>query len=76
MRLFAVDPYDLVLTKIERNADHDREAVMHLARTVPLDLKRLKRLYDEELKIYYEGGRHDSTVGLWIDMIQQERRRN
>jgi hypothetical protein len=38
LRLFALDPYDLALSKLERNIQRDRDDVKHLARTVPLDL--------------------------------------
>ena len=37
LRLFALDPYDLALSKLERNIQRDRDDVKHLARTVPLD---------------------------------------
>src|SRR5437867_521191 len=33
LRLFALDPYDLALSKLERNVQRDRDDVMHLART-------------------------------------------
>ena len=39
LRLLALDPYDLALSKLERNIQRDRDDVMHLARTVPFDLK-------------------------------------
>lgn len=37
LRLFALDPYDLALSKLERNAAVDRDDIKHLAKTVPLD---------------------------------------
>src|ERR1051326_7717000 len=42
LRLFALDPYDLALSKIERNTQRDRDDVKHLARTLPLELDVLK----------------------------------
>ena len=45
LRLFALDPYDLALAKIERNTERDRDDVKHLARVVPLDLETLKQRY-------------------------------
>src|SRR5262249_12492243 len=36
--LFALDPYDLALSKLERNTQRDRDDVKHLARRVPLDV--------------------------------------
>ena len=37
LRLCALDPYDLALSKLERNIQRDRDDVKYLARTVPLD---------------------------------------
>ena len=50
LRLFALDPYDLALSKIERNTQRDRDDVKHLARAVPLDLGVLKDRYQKELR--------------------------
>lgn len=35
LRLFALDPCDLALSKLERNTQRDRDDVKHLARTIP-----------------------------------------
>jgi Nucleotidyltransferase of unknown function (DUF6036) len=45
LRLFALDPYDLALSKLERNEQLDRDDVKHLARTIPLDLTVLQDRY-------------------------------
>ena len=37
LRLYALDLYDLVLTKLTRNIERDREDVKYLARTIGLD---------------------------------------
>jgi hypothetical protein len=42
LRLLALDPYDLALSKIERNSQRDRDDVKHLARVVPFDLEVLR----------------------------------
>jgi hypothetical protein len=42
LRLLALDPYDLALSKLERNIQRDRDDVKHLAKTVPFDLDVLK----------------------------------
>ena len=44
LRLMALDPYDLALTKLERNIERDRSDVQHLARTVPFDQIVLKHV--------------------------------
>ncbi len=49
LRLFALDPYDLALSKIERNSQRDRDDVKHLACMVPFDLEILRRRFEDEL---------------------------
>jgi hypothetical protein len=76
LRLFALDPHDLALTKLERNAPRDLEDVMHLARTAPLDLDLLRDRYRTEMRPYLSNEKwHDQTLGLWIGAIQEERSR-
>ena len=74
LRLFALDPYDLALSKLERNVQRDRDDVMHLARTVPFDLEVLKDRYQKELR-WQMGNpdREDLTLRLWIEAIEEER---
>lgn len=74
LKLFALDPYDLALSKLERNLEHDREDMLFLAQNVPLDLEIFKHRYDEELRVYVEDNiRHRSTFNLWIEMIEETR---
>ena len=72
--LFALDPYDVALTKIERNSPKDREDVKYLARSTPLDSGVLIERYRKELRDYLLiPEREDLTLKLWIDMIEEER---
>lgn len=74
IRLFALDPYDTALTKLERNSPKDREDVKFLARTVPFDLNILRERYVKELKDYLPvPDREELTLKLWIEMIEEER---
>ena len=74
LRLFALDPYDLALSKIERNTQRDRDDVKHLARTLPLDLNVLKDRYEKELRPDLGNPRReDLTLKLWIEAIEEER---
>jgi hypothetical protein len=76
LRLFALDPYDLALSKLERNVQRDRDDVMHLARTVPFDLEVLKDRYQRELRWQLSNpDREDLTLRLWIEAVQEERGR-
>jgi len=74
LRLFALDPYDLALTKLERNSPRDREDVFHLAKSVPLDTAWLRKRYEDEMRPSLGNpGRGDLTLRLWIDAIEEER---
>jgi Nucleotidyltransferase of unknown function (DUF6036) len=76
LRLFALDPYDLALSKLERNSPRDREDVLHLARVVPLDLDTLRtRDQDEMQPCLGNVDREDLTLELWIEMVEEERQR-
>lgn len=74
LRLMALDPYDLALTKLERNIERDRNDVRYLARTVPFDLDLLRERYETELRSYLGNPkREDLTLQLWIDAIEEDR---
>ena len=74
LRLLALDPYDLALSKIERNTQKDREDVRYLAQTIPLDLTILQERYESELKPDLGNPeREDLTLELWIQTIREER---
>ena len=75
LRLLALDPYDLALSKLERNTQRDREDVKHLARTVPFDLDKLQERYRKELRPDLSNSeREDLTLKLWIEIIEEGRR--
>jgi len=66
LRLFALDPYDLALSKLERNAPVDREDVTYLAKQVPLDFPVLEQRYREEIRPNLANPEpHDLTLELW-----------
>jgi hypothetical protein len=68
IRLLVLDPYDLALSKLERNSPKDREDVEYLAQHVPLDPDVLRRRYQDELRPYLPNeARHDLTLNLWLD---------
>jgi hypothetical protein len=68
LRLFALDPHDLALSKLARNSPIDREDVAQLARAVPLDPVLLRTRYERELRPIIVGDRewHDQTLEMWI----------
>jgi len=68
LKILAPDPYDLVLSKLERNSPKDQGDVEYLARTVPLDPKVLRERYDRELRpnLMARQTWHDGTLKMWI----------
>lgn len=70
LRMMALDPYDIALSKLERNSQKDRDDVRFLAKTIPLDLGVLQERYDIELR--WQLGRperEDLTLRLWMEML-------
>ena len=69
LRMFALDPHDLALSKLTRNSPVDRDDVAHLAKTVPLDPVLLRTRYQQELRpiVIGDPGRHDRTLEMWIE---------
>jgi hypothetical protein len=74
LHLMALDPYDLALTKLERNVEKDRNDIRHLARIVPFSLDLLRERYQTELRPYLGNPkREDLTLQLWIEAIEEKR---
>jgi len=70
LRLLALDPTDLVLSKLERNAERDREDFLRLCHAGLVDLDTFKTRYIEELRPYLLAHQewHDRTIELWTEM--------
>jgi hypothetical protein len=74
LRLMALDPYDLALTKLERNIERDRSDVRYLARSIPLDMELFRERYQQELRPYLGNPkREDLTLKLWVEAIEEDR---
>lgn len=69
IRLLVLDPYDLVLSKLSRNAATDREDVQYLARTQKLEARILRKRYEKELRTCLIGPpeRQDWTLEFWLE---------
>jgi hypothetical protein len=69
LRLFALEPHDLALSKLTRNSPIDRNDVARLAKAVPLDAGVLRARYRAELRpiIIGDPERHDRTLDMWIE---------
>jgi len=69
LHLYAPDPYDLILSKLERNSQKDRDDVAFLAESLHLSPELLRERYKKELRPYLTNeGRHDLTIELWLDV--------
>ena len=72
LRLMALDPYDIALSKLERNNQKDRDDVRFLAQTIPLDLSILQERYRAELRWQLgRPDREDLTMRLWLEMLSE-----
>jgi hypothetical protein len=75
LRLRAFEKHDLVLAKLTRNNDRDREDVRRLAAGPGLDATLLKTRYAEELRFQSTNiSRDDLTLAFWAEMIDEVRR--
>jgi uncharacterized nucleotidyltransferase DUF6036 len=73
LRLFSLEAHDLALTKLERNSEKDRQDIEGLARAGKLDPTILRDRYVKELRpnLLSHFERHDLTMGLWVESIQE-----
>src|SRR5499433_130209 len=69
IRLFVPDPYDLILSKLTRNIERDRQDVEYLVKKNRLDRAILQERFEEELRPVLIGppDRHDNTLKFWIE---------
>lgn len=75
LRLLVFDPYDLALSKLERNIDRDREDVRRLARNASFSVDELRHRYESELRPFLKGRTSwlDGTLEMWSEMIEEQR---
>jgi hypothetical protein len=72
LRLKVFERHDLVLAKLDRNADKDIEDLKRIAASAGLDLHVLRKRYAKELRFQLgrpENG--DLTLQLWIDILEE-----
>jgi hypothetical protein len=64
LEILAPDPYDLVLSKLDRNSPKDQGDVEYLAKAVPLDPKILRDRYEKKLRpnLMARESWHDGTL--------------
>jgi Nucleotidyltransferase of unknown function (DUF6036) len=71
LRLLVLDPYDCILSKLERNGEVDVDDAEFLFRSQNLDAHTLRQRYDKEFRPYAIGdvARHDTSLKLWLDIF-------
>ncbi len=70
LRIYVSDPYDLILSKLERNSPKDREDVGYLVDKLNLDPNLLRERYEREQRPNLSNeSRHDLTLKLWLDLF-------
>ena len=71
LHLFAVDPYDLILSKLGRNSGKDRDDAAYLFQTFALDSNVLEERYRKELRPNLSlPDREDLTLRLWLEIFR------
>ncbi|MBS1849611.1 MAG: hypothetical protein JST79_01755 [Acidobacteria bacterium] len=72
LTLLALDPYDLLLSKITRNGQKDREHVRLLAQHLSLKFSILQQRFDVEMKPWLPNlARHELTLQLWKEYFAE-----
>lgn len=68
VKLYALEPHDLALTKLQRGYERDRDDFQRLAQAGHLEPETLRTRYNEELQPYLPRETwHDQTLQLWIE---------
>jgi hypothetical protein len=75
LKLLVPDPYDCILSKLERASPKDRDDVDYLFRSQRLDARVLRERYKTELRHNLIGNIewHDQTLELWIEIFDAPR---
>ena len=71
LKLFVPDPYDSILSKLERNDSKDRDDARYLFQSQKLDVQKLRDRYESFQRPYIVSRVewHDDTLNLWIDIF-------
>ena len=66
LKLWALDPYDLLLSKVTRNSPKDQDDAKRVIFTLKLDFKTFHDRWEKELApLVSNRRRHDLTIELW-----------
>ena len=75
LKLLVPDPYDCILSKLERGSGKDRDDAEFLFRSQKLDAQVLRERYEKELRHNLIGNVawHDGTLKLWFEIFEAGR---
>jgi hypothetical protein len=66
LKLWVLDPYDLLLSKLSRNSPKDREDAKYLLRKLNLEFATFNDRWQKEMAPWIANReRHETTVQLW-----------
>ena len=71
LKLYVPDPYDSILSKLERNDSKDRDDANYLFRSQKLDVEALRNRYREHQRPYLLAREewHNTTLEMWIEIF-------
>jgi hypothetical protein len=68
LHLNAPDPYDFILSKLERNTSKDCDDAQYVFKSQKLSFSALREPYEKELRPnLFNEPRHNLTLNLWFD---------
>lgn len=72
LRLLAPDPYDSILSKLQRAGSKDSDHALFLFQSRKLKSEIPRERYHRELRDYLTGPleRHDETLERWIEIFE------
>jgi hypothetical protein len=71
LKLLVPDPYDCILSQLERNSSKDRDDAEYLFKAQKLNSQRLQERYEKELRPYLANvARHELTLKLWMEIFE------
>ena len=71
LHIYATDPYDYILSKLERNGLKDRDDADYIFKSQNLDPQVHRDRYEKELRPnLVNEDKHDLTLKLWLDIFE------
>lgn len=73
LKLWALDPYDLLLAKVTRNSPKDQDDAKYLIRKLKLDFQTFSDRWNKEMATSVgDRARHNLTIELWKEYFSAQ----